>query len=218
MLLKREPAFILWMTLLLAFPIESAETDLPNFSGKWVLNVKKSDDLRKILMKSLEKFNPAGLRLVQTARGVVAMGNYIEKPTEEKIEAVYGYLNSIAPFEEIIAVKHSEPLLRLTYKDGRQRDVYTDERDSSAVVQTTASQQDQKLVFASWDKDREKIVIETNSNSGTTIIETLILLDLDKPEKLRLKYEYKIESVRLPKLQEIVYYYHPVVPDEVSRQ
>lgn len=215
--LRTELFWILWVIAFLVIPTGFAQ-DPSNFSGAWNFNSGKSDDLRKLLEKSLEKFNPAGLRLVQTPRGVVAMGDYIEKPTEEKIEAIYGYLNSITPFDEMVSIQHDEPLLRLTYKDGRQRDVYTDERDSSTVVQSAAAQQDQKLVFAGWDKTKEKIVIETNANSGTTIIETLTLLDVNKPEKLRLKYEFKIESIRLSKFHEIIYYYQPKINNDTSNK
>lgn len=215
--LRTELFWILWVIAFLVMPTGFTQ-DPSNFSGEWNFNSGKSDDLRKLLEKSLEKFNPAGLRLVQTPRGVVAMGDYIEKPTEEKIEAIYGYLNSITPFDEMVSIHHDEPLLRLTYKDGRQRDVYTDERDSSTVVQSAAAQQDQKLVFAGWDKTKEKIVIETNANSGTTIIETLTLLDVNKPEKLRLKYEFKIESIRLSKFHEIIYYYQPKINNDTSNK
>lgn len=166
--LRTELFWILWVIAFLVIPTGFAQ-DPSNFSGAWNFNSGKSDDLRKLLEKSLEKFNPAGLRLVQTPRGVVAMGDYIEKPTEEKIEAIYGYLNSITPFDEMVSIQHDEPLLRLTYKDGRQRDVYTDERDSSTVVQSAAAQQDQKLVFAGWDKTKEKIVIETNADRKSVV-------------------------------------------------
>lgn len=185
----------------------SVLTDKPRFHGAWLWAAKHSDDARKVITRHLTFINLSAMRLVQTRNGVMRVGNYRRTPTERQVESTFRLLDSIVPIQPLVRIEHAEPAITLIYADGRRREIYTDERDLDTSVQSTSARRAQKLVFASWERDA--LVIETNSNSGMSVLERYRL----NRETGWLNVELSIDTPRLPDVLVLNYQYEPVVSE-----
>lgn len=185
----------------------SHSVSTPLLEGDWFYVAKQSSDINKVLKKRLEYIDSTAARLATSGTNQYVVGSTRVRPTQEQIQQVLEFIDAIVPLNPLIAIEHDDPSLTLRYKDGRVRTVYTDGRDSDTTIQTTAKNIDQKLVFAAWEK--KALVIETNSNSGTTIIERF---KRDKGEN-QLNIIMTINSVRLPKSISLEYVYFSINPD-----
>lgn len=181
----------------------SVVADKPRFHGAWLWASKQSDDARKVITRHLTFVNLSAARLVYTRSGTMRVGNYRHTPTGRQVENTFRLLDSIVPIQPLVRIEHEEPAITLIYADGRRREIYTDERDLDASVQTTAARRAQKLAFASWEQDR--LVIETHSNAGITVLERYAL---DR-ETRRLNVELAIDTPRLPDVLVLNYQYQP---------
>jgi hypothetical protein len=179
-------------------------TDKPVFHGAWLWVSKQSDDARKAITRQMTFVNLSAARMVHTRSGTMLLGNYRHPPTGKQVENTFRLLDSIVPIQPLVRIEHEEPAITLIYADGRRREIYTDERDLDVSVQTTAARRAQKLVFASWEQNR--LVIETNSNAGITVLERYAL---DRETKW-LYVELAIDVPRLPDVLVLNYRYQPV--------
>lgn len=170
----------------------------PLLSGNWEWLPDESAVPRELIAESLEFIDLEAFQAARrTGRASSMRGPYRRKPTKKQVDSAFLLFDTVVPMQPLASIEHREPWVKLAYTDGREREVYTDGRDLAASVQTTAARQDQKLQFASWEK--EVLVIETHSSSGVSVLERYTLkAGQGGNEAVYLQAEISIDSARLP--------------------
>lgn len=169
--------------------------DRPLLSGRWERLPDESDNPDEFIAEGLEYIDMGAFQAARTEGRAAPRGAYRRKPTKKQVDSLLQFLDTVVPLQPLVSIEHREPWIKLVYADGREREIYTDGRDLAAKVQTTATQQDQKLQFASWEED--VLVIETNTSSGVSVLERYSLVnDPEKHEPARLRVEVAIDTAR----------------------
>ena len=188
-------AFFFCGLILLLIP--AAANNRPLLYGQWERLPDESDNLTELLAKSLEFIDVAAFQASRAAGYAAPVGAYRRKPTRKQVDSLFHFFDTVVPMQPLVSIEHREPWVKLTYTDGREREIYTDGRDLAASVQTTAARKDQKLQFASWEGD--VLVVETNTSSGVSVLESYSLgSGSGKDEMIQLQVEIAIDSARLP--------------------
>jgi hypothetical protein len=188
--------------ILIAISFQAFAESKPQLSGRWEWLPDESDDPGDLIAEGLEYIDIAALQTARSEGYATPAGAFRRKPGQKQVDALFRFFDSIVPMQPLASIEHREPWLKLIYADGREREIYTDGRDLAASVQTTATRQDQKLQFASWEKNT--LVVETNTTSGVSMLERYSLSGRsEKGEATFLRVEIAIDSARLSEMMSI---------------
>lgn len=150
---------------------------LPNFSGRWVLNEKVSDDPRakvKDAMKSMKRpRGPSQTGGVGGGRGgggkKGGRGHAAMDPAGQGRGVQLGDVD-YPSMSKTLDIAQADPRVLITDEDGRVQQIYSDLRGSS--ISASGSLQ-QRVTTAGWE--RGALVVESTANNGQRLIQTYSL-------------------------------------------
>lgn len=185
--------------ILIVISFQAAADSRPVLSGHWERLPDESNNPSELIAKSLEYIDLAALQAARSMGNRAPMGAFRRKPTPKQVDSLLHFFDTVVPLQPLVSIEHREPWIKLIYTDGREREIYTDGRDLAASVQTTAARQDQKLQYASWEKDI--LVVETHTGSGVSVLERYSLWRRPgEDEAMHLRVEVTIDTARLSEM------------------
>lgn len=177
----------------------------PNLSGQWVLNEKASDDPRIKLKEAMgrikrpgghgEARGNGGGRGGAGKRGGGGRGapNQTASRRGAQLEDIH-----FTGLSKTLEIAHTDPMVVITYEDGRVQRLYTDLRGASISASGSLQQQ---VTIAGWE--RGVLIVETTANNGQRLIESY---RLQADRKLEVLAEILIpqlaDPIRIRKLYE----------------
>lgn len=158
-----------------ASPARDAEMQSrPNFSGRWSLNTKASDDPQekvKEAMKAMKQAKGGGRGMGGGSggqgrgggKGSGQQGRGSSGGTGGR-SGMPGEMAEFTISPESFNITHEDPMLLITYENDRQQRIFTDFRGASVSISNSAPQ---RVAVAGWEDST--LVVETTMNGGTRL-------------------------------------------------
>lgn len=160
-----------------AGPVVEIKEGLPNFSGHWVLNAKASDDPRAKLKDAIgDMKGPGGQGQARggggggRGGGGGGMKGGRGQGSADAMPPRRGFrLEDIAfpGTSKTLDIAHTDPVMVVTYEDGRAQRIYTDFRGASISASGSLQQQ---VTTAGWE--RGALIVETTANNGQRLVQS----------------------------------------------
>ena len=194
-----------------------ADPDVPDLSGRWVLDAKASDDLQETLQAAVGQMRGAmgggkgmggsrgrgrGGGMGGGGRGRGASGGMTGGSGLSP-----GELSSLLDTGERLEIEHEDPMLSITGPDGNRRRIFTDFRGASV---STSGGLDQRVTVAGWEDD--VLVVEMTPGNGPRVIQHYRLDERTG----RLVIRSQVLLQRLPEPLAIRQVYQPLPKDAAA--